>query len=96
MQERFKLARVQMTPDPRLGMIPASQLAATCGAGPPDTCAELQVNVHPTFRRVQVNCLDKPGFDQAENRRIQVRVLRALPPERTLSGQLPRKTLKDQ
>lgn len=88
-QERLELARVQMTPCPWLGMITASQIPSANRARRSDSRAVLNSDVHPPFDRVQFNNPDKPWLGQAENPRIQVRVLNGSPPGSTLAGQLP-------
>jgi hypothetical protein len=70
MQERLELARVQMAPDTRLGMVAASQLSTTSRAKPANTRTMLHADVYPTFRRVQFNSLNKPGLGQPENPKI--------------------------
>ena len=89
MQKRLELTRVQMPPDTRLGMIAAGQLTPADRARPPYAGAMLDADVHPPVNSVQLDSLDKPGLGQAENPRIQVRVLHGCPPRRTLVGKLP-------
>lgn len=45
--------------------------------------AMLDADVHPSFNRVQLDSLDKLRFGQAENPRIQARVLHVPPPGST-------------
>jgi hypothetical protein len=60
MQERLELAGVQMSPNPKLGVIPASQVPSANWARPSNSRPVLNSDVHLAFDRVQFNSLDKP------------------------------------
>jgi len=91
MEEGLELAGVEVTPHPRLGMIPASQLAATGRTAPSDASRVLNMDIHTASGRVQLHVGNKPRFAQPQNPRIQVRVLHGRPPGLTISGHLPTK-----
>lgn len=89
MKEGLELAGVEVTPYPRLGMIPTSQLAATARTAPPDTGSVINMNIHSASRRAQLDVGNKPRVAQPQDPRIQVRVLHGRPPGLPISGHLP-------
>ena len=78
-----------MTPNPGLGMIPASQLASTGRTSPSDTGSMVNMDIHLAYGCVQLDISNKPRGAQPQNPRIQVRVLHDHPPGVTITGHLP-------
>lgn len=89
MGKGLELAGVEVTPNPGLGMFPASQIAFTGRASPSDTGSMVNMDIHLTYGCVQLDISNKPLGAQPQNPRIQVRVLHDHPPGVTITGQLP-------
>ena len=90
MEEGLELAGVEATSHPGLGMIPTSQLASTGRTTtPPDIGSVINMDIHSTSGRVQLDISNKPRVAHPQNPTIQVRVLHGHPPGLTITGHPP-------